>query len=119
METADHHTASFPIVVDLLEEMSRDKTNYKLNLNHSVFVEKCSLARVCNETRKARHRNLGSIPGGVTDLSGSQSLQTGYGPSRDLSPEVKEPTRVDNHTPPSRDKVLRQNCICLHDVLLD
>ena len=91
METADHRTASFAIVVGLLEEMSRDKTSYKRNLNHSVLVEKCSLVRVCNETRtrKAWHRNLGSIPGGVTDLSGSQSLQTGYGPSRYLSPEAK------------------------------
>lgn len=107
METADHRTASFAIVVGLLEEMSRDKTNYKRNLNHSVLVEKCSSARVCNETRtrKARYRNLGSIPGGVTDLSGSQSIQTEYEPSKDLSPEVKGPTSVDNHTPPRTGEV--------------
>lgn len=76
--------------------------NYKRNLNHSVLVEKCALPRICNETRirKERDRNLGTIPGEVTELSGSQSLQTGYGPTRDLSPEVKGPTSVYNHTPP-------------------
>jgi hypothetical protein len=86
METADHRTASFAVVIGLLEEMSRDKNNYKYNLNHSVLVPKYSLARVCKETRiwKARHRNLGSIPGGVTDFPGTQSIQTG--PTRNLSP---------------------------------
>jgi len=107
METADHRTVSFAIVVGLLEETSRDKNNYKRNLNHSVLAQKYSLAWVRNESRigKPRHRNLGSIPGGVTDLSGSQSIQTGYGPTRDLSPEVKGPTSVDNHTSPCSAKV--------------
>jgi hypothetical protein len=38
METADQGKASFAIVVGRLEVISRDKNNYKRDLNHSVFV---------------------------------------------------------------------------------
>jgi len=34
METVDYRTASFALVIVLLEEMSRDKNNNKCNLNN-------------------------------------------------------------------------------------
>jgi hypothetical protein len=115
METADHRTVSFAILVGLIDKISRYKNNCKSDLNHSLRGEKYPLSRGCKETRirKARHRNLSSIPGVVTDLSASQTVQIGYVPTRDISPEVKGRKSLDNKTPQCSPEVYALMTCCL------